>query len=169
MDESRLGLLPIFRRVWSQQGVRPVKQVRLKYDYVYIFSVVEPSTGETFSMIWDSVSLPVMQCFLNEYSKALKPNEISLMVLDGAGWHSEKGLNYPSNIIPLKQPAYSPECNPSEGLWDWVRDKLGLTLYKNIGMFKDRLIDIINQFDDFKIEISSRLNFHWWDAAINRC
>jgi hypothetical protein len=166
MDESRFGLLPIFRRVWSPKGVRPIKPVRLKYEWTYLFSVVEPTSGRTFSMLWDSVSLPVMQAFLDEYGKSLADNEICLMVLDGAGWHSENGLNYPKNIIPLKQPAYSPECNPTESLWDWVKDKLGIRLYDTIDELKTRLIDIVNQFDDFKMELQSRLSYSWWIDSV---
>jgi hypothetical protein len=166
MDEARFGLLPTFRRMWSRRGVRPVKHVQLKYNWVYLFSVVEPYTGKTFSMLWDSVSLVVMQHFLDEYSKTLAEDEICLLILDGAGWHSEKGLKFPENVIPLKQPAYSPECNPTESLWNWVRDKLGIKLYKNINEMKTRLIEIVNQFGTFREELSSRLNFKWWNEAV---
>lgn len=166
MDEARFGLLPIFRRVWHPKGNRPIKSVRMKYSWVYLFSVVEPSTGRTFSMIWDTVNLEVMQHFLDEYSTTLEPNELSLLVLDGAGWHSDVGLKIPANIILLKQPAYSPECNPTESLWGWVKDKLGLALYKTIGELKTRLGEIVNQFDDFRTDLSNRLNYYWWRDAI---
>jgi len=165
MDESRFGLLPIFRRKWSFRGSRPTQQIRLKYQWVYLFSVVEPTTGQIFSMIWNTVNIPVMQCFLNEYSKTLPKDAVCVLVLDGAGWHSEKGLDYPDNIIPLKQPAYSPECNPTESLWGWVRDKLGGHLYNTLDELQDRLSEIVNQFDRFRNELKSRLNYSWWAKA----
>ena len=166
MDEARFGLLPVFRRVWSPKGVRPIKKVRLKYEWVYFFSVVQPYTGKTFNMIWDSVNLKVMQIFLDEFSKTLIDDEICLLVLDGAGWHNEKNLKVPTNIVLLKQPAYSPECNPTESLWDFVRDKLGIKLYENIKDLKNRLIDIVNSFDALKEELRCRLNFKWWNDAV---
>jgi len=45
------------------------------------------------------------------------------MQLDGAGWHKAKGLKIPSNIHFIQQPPYSPEVNPTEHLWDEIREK----------------------------------------------
>jgi transposase len=46
---------------------------------------------------------------------------IALLVLDGAGWHSSPRLAVPENIVLLPLPAYSPELNPVENVWEFLR------------------------------------------------
>ena len=41
--------------------------------------------------------------------------------LDGAGWHSSKTLVVPENISLLPLPPYSPELNPVENVWQYLR------------------------------------------------
>ncbi len=45
------------------------------------------------------------------------------MVLDGARSHRSKDLQVPDNMILLRLPAYSPELNPAERLWEELREK----------------------------------------------
>ena len=44
------------------------------------------------------------------------------MVLDGAGWHTAGDLRVPPNMHLLRLPAYSPELNPVEHIWDHLRE-----------------------------------------------
>ena len=46
---------------------------------------------------------------------------IALLVLDGAGWHKSPRLKVPDNIVLLSLPAYSPELNPVENIWEFLR------------------------------------------------
>ena len=44
------------------------------------------------------------------------------MICDGAGWHQTGGrLRVPDNITLLPLPPYSPELNPMENVWDYLR------------------------------------------------
>lgn len=45
------------------------------------------------------------------------------MQVDGAGWHTSAELQVPDNIRLIVQPAYSPQLNPVEHLWDDIREK----------------------------------------------
>ncbi|MCZ0964202.1 transposase, partial [Paracoccus benzoatiresistens] len=49
------------------------------------------------------------------------PGAHALLVLDGAGWHSSTDLIIPPNISLLPLPPYSPELNPVENLWQFLR------------------------------------------------
>ena len=44
-----------------------------------------------------------------------------MLVLDGAGWHGALALNIPDNITLLALPPYSPELNPIENVWQYLR------------------------------------------------
>lgn len=47
MDEHRMGLQPILRKVWAKRGQRPVVIVRPRYEWLYVYGFVRPETGET--------------------------------------------------------------------------------------------------------------------------
>ena len=56
----------------------------------------------------------------------------SKLVLDQAGWHIAKALEVPTNITLLHLPAYSPELNPIERLWAYIKSHyLSNRVYKN--------------------------------------
>jgi transposase len=75
----------------------------------------------------DSLILPVvnssaMGIFLEEVSKRHSDKTI-VMFGDGASWHTSDKLIIPHNIVFLKLPPYSPELNPTEHIWDELREK----------------------------------------------
>lgn len=42
--------------------------------------------------------------------------------MDGAVWHKSDKLKYPKNIRIIIKPAHSPELNPIEKLWQYIKD-----------------------------------------------
>lgn len=62
-----------------------------------------------------------MNIFLEEFSKFIKDKKV-VIVMDGAGWHKSDKLKYPKNIRIIIQPPYSPELNPIEKLWQYIKD-----------------------------------------------
>ena len=56
-----------------------------------------------------------------EIAKAVSPGAHALLILDSAGWHSSKELVVPANITLLTLPPYSPELNPVENIWQFLR------------------------------------------------
>jgi len=45
----------------------------------------------------------------------------ALLLLDGAGWHDSPKLVVPDNIVLLPLPAYAPDLNAIENVWDNLR------------------------------------------------
>jgi len=62
-----------------------------------------------------------MRLHLAEISREIAPGAHGVLVLDGAGWHSSAGLGVPDNLTLLPLPPYSPELNPVENLWQYLR------------------------------------------------
>lgn len=166
-DEGRFGLQPIIRKIWWFTGLRPTIEIHPRYEWFYTCSAVEPSSGESFTQLWSTMNLDCMQYWLDCFSNTLDKNEMCILVLDGAGWHSEKGLKWPENIIPLYQPAYSPECNPAERLWTWIKEHIANYVFDSLKEMKDKVIDVINGWDNEKQVLVSWLNYHWWNEAVN--
>jgi transposase len=46
-----------------------------------------------------------------------------VLVLDRAGWHGAKALVVPANVTLVPLPAYSPELNPVERVWLYLRER----------------------------------------------
>lgn len=62
-----------------------------------------------------------MQIFLQQFSATLAPDEQAVMIRDGAGFHTSPKLKVPQNISLLPLPPYSPELNPIENLWHYLK------------------------------------------------
>jgi transposase len=62
-----------------------------------------------------------MGAHLAEIGRHISPGAHAILVLDGAGWHSSKDLVVPANITLLTLPPYSPELNPVENIWQFLR------------------------------------------------
>jgi len=63
-----------------------------------------------------------MNLHLAEISQALAPGAHAVVLLDQAGWHTSPKLKVPANITLLPLPPKSPELNPTENVWQYLRD-----------------------------------------------
>ena len=89
----------------------------------YIFAAVEPATGAEVALVLPTVSTAAMSLFLAELSAQLAPDAHAVLVLDQAGWHGARALVVPDNITLVPLPPYSPELNPVERLWLYLRER----------------------------------------------
>ena len=120
-DEARIGQQGTLTRVWARTGSRPTAVRQTEYEWVYLWAAVEPATGASVAMITPTVNTGLMNRFLAGLSGTLAPDEHAVLVLDNAGWHVGKAVNVPPNVTLLFLPPYSPELNPVERLWAWLR------------------------------------------------
>jgi transposase len=70
-----------------------------------------------------AVCTAAMNAFLRRFAATLLEDEHAVMVLDGAGWHSGRDLAVPDNVTLLSAPPYSPELNPVERVWLYLRER----------------------------------------------
>ena len=120
-DEARVGQQGTLTRVWAPTGSRPTAVRQTEYEWVYVWAAVEPATGASVAMITPTVNAALMNTFLAGLSGTLTPGEHGVLVLDNAGWHVAKALVVPANLTLLFLPPYSPELNPVERLWAYLR------------------------------------------------
>ena len=81
-------------------------------EYTYAYLTACPETGQTYSLLLPYANETCMDIFMEEVSEAFKQYRI-LMVMDRAAWHTGNKSKKLENIIPLFQPPYSPELNPT--------------------------------------------------------
>jgi transposase len=108
-------------RVWAKVGTRPRAIHQTQYDYLYVFAAVCPQTGQAVGLIAPEIHTPMMNAFLAEFAKELPPDGHAVLVLDRAGWHTAKALEIPANVTLIHLPPKSPELNPAENLWHYLR------------------------------------------------
>jgi len=159
-DEARFGRINSPHKCWVK-GTRPYVYCQIVREYTYAYAAVAPFEGIMDSLIIPFVSAEAMSIFLEEVSKR-HMEKIILMFLDRAGWHSAKELKIPKNIRLLPLPSYSPELNPSEHVWDELREKWFHNItFDSIGAVEDRLSDGLCALENNPSLIHSLTGFDW--------
>ena len=88
----------------------------------YIFGAICPARATGAAMIMPYANTEAMNLHLREISAKVAPGAHAVLVCDGAGCHQKgKKLVVPDNITLLRLPPYSPELNPMENVWDYLR------------------------------------------------
>jgi len=131
-DEARVGQQGTLTRVRAPTGSRPAAVRQTEYEWVYVWAAVEPATGASVAMVGPTVDTGMMNTFLAGLSGTLAPDEHAVLFLDGAGWHGGKALRVPPDVTLATLPPYSPELNPVERLWRYLRGRyLSNRVYKD--------------------------------------
>jgi transposase len=120
-DEARFGQQGTLTRVWAPTGSRPTAVKQTQYDYLYVFTAVCPETGDACGLIAPHVNTVAMNVFLQQFSRELPMGVHGVMILDRAGFHTSKAMSVPGNVSLIHLPPYSPELNPAENLWHYLR------------------------------------------------
>jgi transposase len=121
-DEARFGQKGTKSKQWAPKGQRPSRPCQDEYENGYIFGAVEPTKGQHHFLVTTEVCKEFMQHFLNSLSRTLGRGVHAMLVLDNAGWHTSPQLAVPTNITLHFLPSYSPDLNPVENLWDFMKD-----------------------------------------------
>ena len=102
----------------------------LRTTSAYLFGAICPERGTGAAVIMPRADTNAMQGHLDEIARAIAPNAhaVVLLVPKGdaarrhqAGWHTTPKLSIPGNITLLPLPPRSPELNPAENLWQFLR------------------------------------------------
>jgi transposase len=97
-------------------------------------------------MTTDTVCKEFFIKYLEDFSKH-KPDELKILLIDNAAFHSTKDVTLPENIILIPIPPYSPELNPAEKIWQWMKDKIAMKIYDTLEILEnkmDELLDTLN-------------------------
>lgn len=121
MDEARFGQQGTLTRVWARRGSRPTTVKQTRYEWVYLYGAVEPETGESIGWLAPYVNTAEFNRYLRVVSERLGPDEHAVLIMDQAGWHVSGRVERPENIWILFLPPYSPELNPIENLWGYLK------------------------------------------------
>ncbi len=122
-DEARVGQKGRGARVWFERGVRPIGVIDRRYASAWIYAAVRPGTDEAFALVLTETSAAAMAAFLQRFGESLAKGVHVALLLDGAGWHTAKDIAMPDNVSLVFLPPYSPELNPVERVWLYLRER----------------------------------------------
>lgn len=165
-DEARIGQKGTLTRVWAPTGSRPALIKQCEYDWIYLWAAVDAMSGDSVAMITPTVNTELMQTFIDGLSTHIKTDEHAILVLDNAGWHHGKALNWPGNVTPMFLPAYSPELNPAENVWQFLRShQLSNQVYEDYAAMFRRVNAAWSTLDPARLRSICR--FPWIERALH--
>lgn len=138
-DESRFGTHSKIGHGWFRKGSRTTVNVKLGFENFYVYSAVNPKSGEDFSLIFPYANSDCLNVYLDEFSEHLGDRKV-LFILDGAGWHKANQLKVHPNIEFVLLPPYSPELNPVERFWQFIKNNtIKNQVYKTLKGIEDEV------------------------------
>ena len=160
-DEGRFGRMGEPFPCWAPRGERPTVSVQLIRQYTHVFSAVCPSDGQSLSLVLPYANATAMKLFLQECSEQWKGYRV-FMVMDKAAWHRSAGLGESENIRIIHQPSYSPELNPVEHFWEYIRERcLRNHLWTALADLEETLAVVLKTLMESADIIQSVVGFHW--------
>jgi transposase len=133
-DEASLSNTASVAYKWSQKGKQPkVEQKQRKRERRTLFGCVEPITGKVITNVAERGNTVTFFKFLVNVCRAY-PNQKVVMVVDNVRYHHAKRLKpilekYKHKLELVYLPAYSPDLNPIERIWWYMRKKISHNRY----------------------------------------
>jgi len=72
-------------------------------------------------MLSPYINVEIINLFLKQFVEEIPEKIHAVMIWDQAGFHTGNDLQVPENITLVPLPPYSPELNPMENLWHYLR------------------------------------------------
>jgi len=164
-DEASIQFSPTVTRMWSLRGQQPEVFTyggRLRQQLI---GAVDPLAGKVHVAFSDSLKASQFQQFLEGLLARYKNSEKILLILDNARAHHSKELEpfleaNKDRLELLFLPPYSPDLNPMEWFWKFLRNQVTHnTFFDTFKKFQRALIKFIRRFKLSSLEIKTRCSF----------
>jgi transposase len=126
---------------------------------------VEPTTGACFALLLPRVDGACFAAFLRAFRRAVPEGAVAL-VLDGSGSHTSRQIAWPDGLDPLPLPAYSPELNPAERLFEVLRGALANQVFDSLADLEQALTRALQAYWANPAQLSRLTAYPWWRNAV---
>ena len=149
--------------VWADKGSWPPAPRDCRYSWACIFGAICPAHDTGAALVLPYADKEGMTLHLAEISRAVTPGAHAVIIIDGAGWHKPGGrLKLPDNISTLTVPPYSPELNPQENIWQFLRQNyLSNRVFDTYTAIVDACCDAWNALIQQPEQITSIASRNW--------
>lgn len=163
-DETRVGQQGSTTRLWARKGTRPRAFKQQQFTYTYLYGAVCPASQLAVGLALPNANGECMKLHMQAISEAVPKGRHALVIMDGAGWHQEN-LDL-HNVTVLKLPPYSPELNPCEQIWRYLKEHfLSNRCFDDYDSILDAVCQAWNQFSLDKERILSLCSRMWAKLA----
>ncbi|MBP2312943.1 IS630 family transposase [Azospirillum soli] len=164
MNEHRVGLKPVLRRVWAPRDCGPIVHGHHRFEWMSIYGFVRPSTGAVVWFLADGVGTALFSKILTAFARDVGAgaDKRILLVLDGAGWHGAGEVEIPAGTTLEFLPHYSPELHPAEHLWPLSNEAVANTLFEDLSAVDQALADRCCALANAPGRLKAITWFHWW-------
>ncbi len=157
-DETRIGRKTETKRVITSRGVKPKVQVQWPREAFWLYGVVAPLSGWQWTQAYRQLNQTHFQAFLNELSLQLG-STVAVMQMDRALAHRAQAIEWPENIIPIFQPPHSPELNPIERLWQFLKGLWKGENFASLEELRQRVKRELGQLTPVQVQSLKSFNF----------
>lgn len=140
---------------WSKKGVQPmVEQKQNKRERLTLFGAVDPIFGTVIAQQAERGNAKTFLKFLKKILKYYKNQNGKIhLILDNVRYHHAKILKpflekNKDKIELMYLPAYSPDLNPIERVWWYMRKKITNNRY--VDSLKNRMIAFWKMFSHYQ-------------------
>ncbi len=161
-------------RVWAPRGRRPTAWVHRRYDWLYVYAVVRPTTGQSWWALLPTVSAEAFGVALAEFAhdEGIDATHRAAIALDGAGWHAAQALVVPNGIDLVPLPPTSPELQPAaagcsrlqpaERLSPLTDEVVANRTFVDLEELEDVLVRRCRTLRANRRQITGHTRYHWW-------
>jgi transposase len=125
-------------------GVKPEGIYQWGRSTFWLYGLAEPLTGESYFEQFDQLNSENFKQFIHQFA-ARYADDVVVIQMDQASAHRAQGIDWPENIIPLFQPADTPEVNPIERFWQHLKTPLQWEIFKNLKSLRQRVQEVLSQ------------------------
>ncbi len=164
MDEHRVGLKPVIRRIWVDEWTVPTAQVNWRFQWMWLYGFVHPKSGQTYWWILPYVNTELFNKVLADFAQhfGIGTNKQALLVVAQAGWHTSDQVKIPPGIHLEFLPSHSPELQPAERLFPLTNEAIANQNFDSLAKVEERLIKRCCQIIDQPDFVRGLTNFYWW-------
>ncbi|MCU7547724.1 transposase [Chitinophagaceae bacterium LB-8] len=147
-DEMRSGTRSQSKRRWPPQGHRPLCQVKLGYEFTYLYCALAPATGALIALMLPEMTRACFEVFVDHFQKQtrqLHGHHPVVLIADKAGSH-QREVCAQRRIALQHLPRGCPELNPVERFFEELRKELADHLFDNLRQVEDYLARILKKY-----------------------
>jgi hypothetical protein len=140
----------LLARVITLFGVKPVAPIQWMRQNFWLYGAVEPLSGEHFFYEFSHLDAVCFQQFIDLFAQAFSES-LNLLHLDRASCHTTTTVVWPENVLPIFQPAHSPELNPIERLWEDIKKPLKGKNFDSLCSLRGEVFDLVNSLSSAEV------------------
>lgn len=161
-DEMRVGLRGMVRRVWAPRGVKVRQKLQLIYKWRYLSLAADVLSGRIF---WAWTETTRGEELLEVIGGLVEASDFRALVWDQAPGH-KLARSYDTGLHLVEQPAYSPELNPVERVFEELRRKIEGKVYESLEEKVQAVEAELEKLDSDPERVRRLTNWSWIRQSI---